>query len=37
MKIAGNSVERAQMMPLLYIDSDEAKREIKGEIVGVLQ
>jgi len=37
LKIAGDENERAQMMPLLYIDSDDIKAYISEQIVGVLE
>lgn len=37
LKIAGNARERADMMPLLYVDNEETKKQLGAQMVGVLE
>ena len=37
LKIAGNEEDRAMMMPLLYVDSEEVRADIERNIIGVLE
>ena len=37
LKIAGNQEERALMMPLLYIDCDETKAQLSGDMTSLLE